>query len=154
MSESCSLVSRPKPSQLRQRNSWDEFRGRLQPRHRDTETQSISLGNRGKTSERSSAALLGNSVFLWRGYSYRKASTGSNRDARTAGKSPNTIPVTALTPSAATIAIGGVDAGTGVNRFTMYATSDPPTNPIAAPMHVSVAASTRNCHRIVDLVAP
>jgi len=57
--------------------------------------------------------------MLENSYSYRKASTGSSLDARTAGRSPNTIPVTALTASAATIAIGGVDAGTGVKRFTM-----------------------------------
>ena len=41
------------------------------------------------------------------------------------------MPVTALTPSAATIAIGGVDAGTGVNLFTRYATMDPKTSPFS-----------------------
>ena len=50
-----------------------------------------------------------------RPYSYRSASTGSNRDARYAGSSPNTIPVSALVTSAATIASGGIVASIGVD---------------------------------------
>ena len=46
---------------------------------------------------------------------------------------PKTMPVTALTPSAATIAIVGVDAGTGVNLLTRYATSEPKASPMDAP---------------------
>jgi hypothetical protein len=42
----------------------------------------------------------------------------------------------------------------GVRLLTSPATMVPPTSPIAAPMLVSVAASTRNCQRIVAFVAP
>ena len=52
------------------------------------------------------------------------------------------------------MAMGGVDAGIGVNLLTRNATSEPNASPMDAPTQVNVAASTRNCHRIVFRVAP
>ena len=49
-----------------------------------------------------------------RPHSYRSASTGSSFAARIAGSIPNSTPVIALAPSAATIASGGTDALIGV----------------------------------------
>src|SRR5205085_10898186 len=96
-------------------------------------------------------AALGMTIGV---YSYRRASTGSNLDARMAGSMPNTTPARALQPRARTIAIGGVDASIGV-ALRMRRMIAPPTNrPAIAPTVVSVAASTRNCQRIARRVAP
>ena len=67
-------------------------------------------------------------------YSYRSASTGSSRDARIAGSMPNITPVTALAPSAATIASGGIDAWIGVAFRMITDTMPPPIRPNTAPI--------------------
>ena len=55
-------------------------------------------------------------------HSYLSASTGSNLDARIAGSIPNSTPITALAPRAATTAMGGTDAAMGLYWRTSTAT--------------------------------
>ncbi len=62
---------------------------------------------------------------------------------------PKTMPVIALAPSAATTAIGGTDAATGVKTRTSDDAAHPRKSPIDAPDAVSVIASTRNCQRMI-----
>src|SRR5204863_5992507 len=87
-------------------------------------------------------------------YSYRRASTGSSRAARTAGYRPNKMPVIAAAPSAATTDPTGTWARTGVATAITNAIRPPAIIPATPPASVSVAASTRNCHRISRRVAP
>src|SRR6185503_1977269 len=88
-------------------------------------------------------------------YSYRSAATGSRRAARIAGRRPNRMPVNAETINAAATEPIGVEAGMeGHAVRTPNETSTPSTSPTDAPMPVSVTPSTRNCQRIVPLVAP
>ena len=87
-------------------------------------------------------------------YSCLSAATGSSRLARSAGSMPNTIPVIALDTSAASTASGGTDASIGEMLRTIVDAAQPSARPIAAPVPVSVIASTRNCQRITIRVAP
>ena len=56
--------------------------------------------------------------------------------------------------SATAIESGGTCAGMGVRWETAYVRPPPSSIPMAPPINVSVAASTRNCHRISPCVAP
>src|SRR5881409_567403 len=64
------------------------------------------------------------------------------------------MPVRAEAASAAATDQTGTLAGTGVSCDTPSASTPPVTMPTTPPTSVSVAASTRNCHRISRLVAP
>src|SRR5467141_2160080 len=87
-------------------------------------------------------------------YSNLNASTGSSLAALAAGYKPNPTPVMTEAPSAAMIAQRGTTAGIGVILFTRTDPRPPSSMPTAPPTTVSVAASTRNCHRISRRVAP
>ena len=71
-----------------------------------------------------------------------------------AGIMPNAMPVSALATSAATIARGGMLAWIGSVARTSAVSPPPMMSPTTAPMPVSVAASTRNCQRMMRRVAP
>ena len=69
-------------------------------------------------------------AYCRRRHSYRSAATGSSFAARAAGSIPNSTPVIALAPSAATIASGGTLAAIGVSASMSSATPAPRTSPI------------------------
>src|SRR5688572_28624306 len=77
-------------------------------------------------------------------YSYRSASTGSSRLALVAGYIPKQMPVMADAPTAATTDQSGTAAGPGVKDAMAQARRAPTARPIAPPIMVSEAASTRN----------
>src|SRR6266540_1522221 len=87
-------------------------------------------------------------------YSYLNASTGSSLAARAAGAIPNTSPTVIDT----TVAIAALHTGTVVLKSSRRLRNSPvpiPTMmPRMPPIKVSVAASTRNCHRTSRRVAP
>ena len=76
------------------------------------------------------------------------------RLARSAGSSPNSIPVKEAIASAVKIAHTGILAGTGVHAVTADARPHPMSMPTSAPSAVMAEASTRNCHKISLPVAP
>src|SRR5438093_10171126 len=87
-------------------------------------------------------------------YSYLNASTGSSRAALAAGAIPKTSPTVIDT----IVAIAALHTGTVVLKSSRRLRNSPvpiPTMmPRMPPIKVSVAASTRNCHRTSRRVAP
>jgi len=88
------------------------------------------------------------------GYSYRKASTGSSLAALAAGAIPKTSPTVIDT----IVAIAALHTGTVVLKSSRRLRSSPVPIPRmiprTPPIKVSVAASTRNCHKTSRRVAP
>src|SRR2546422_6232928 len=88
------------------------------------------------------------------GHSYLNASTGSSLAARPAGTTPKTSPIAIETAHATTALHTGTRASNWSAALSSSPIESPSRMPSTPPINVSVAASTRNCHRISRRVAP
>src|SRR2546422_8041851 len=87
-------------------------------------------------------------------YSYLNASTGSSLAARPAGTTPKISPIAIETAHATTALHTGTRASNWSAALSSSPIESPSRMPSTPPISVSVAASTRNCHRISRRVAP
>src|SRR2546426_954627 len=87
-------------------------------------------------------------------YSYLNASTGSSLAARPAGTTPKISPIAIETTHATTALHTGTRAWNWSATLSSSPIESPSRMPSTPPINVSVAASTRNCHRISRRVAP
>src|SRR5438132_11927956 len=88
------------------------------------------------------------------GHSYLNASTGSSLAARPAGTTPKISPIAIETAHATTALHTGTRASNWSAALSSSPIESPSRMPSTPPINVSVAASTRNCHRISRRVAP
>src|SRR5438128_12272567 len=88
------------------------------------------------------------------GHSYLNASTGSSLAARPAGTTPKISPIAIETAHATTALHTGTRASNWSAALSSSPIESPSRMPSTPPISVSVAASTRNCHRISRRVAP
>src|SRR2546425_404297 len=87
-------------------------------------------------------------------HSYRNASTGSSLAARPAGTTPKISPIAIETAHATTALHTGTRASNWSAALSSSPIESPSRMPSTPPINVSVAASTRNCHKISRRVAP
>src|SRR3989449_7814492 len=87
-------------------------------------------------------------------HSYLNASTGSSLAARPAGTTPKISPIAIETAHATTALHTGTRASNWSAALSSSPIESPSRMPSTPPINVSVAASTRNCHKISRRVAP
>jgi len=85
-------------------------------------------------------------------YSYLSASTGSRRDARYAGKNPDTTPTIIETRSAMNTTLKGIAVGRKVSMIKLIGKAI--MIPMIPPMRHNAADSIKNCRRMVRRGAP